>query len=70
MVIPKDMRDYLGLKIGSKLIFRIKNHEIVIVPQTDAEQFVEEFCSAVPKKLKKKINIEKIYQAQIEERIL
>ncbi|MDI6903827.1 MAG: hypothetical protein QMC77_08860, partial [Methanocellales archaeon] len=34
------------------------------------ERFVEEFCSAVKKKLKKKIDTEELYQAQVEERVL
>ncbi|MDI6639483.1 MAG: hypothetical protein QMD78_01530 [Methanocellales archaeon] len=34
------------------------------------ERFVEEFCSAVKKKLKKMIDIEELYQAQVEERVL
>ncbi|MDI6859113.1 MAG: hypothetical protein QMC85_01310 [Methanocellales archaeon] len=34
------------------------------------ERFVEEFCSAVKKKLKKKIDTGELYQAQVEERVL
>ena len=52
IVIPKDIRDYLGLKPGSEVILEVKDKELIIKPGGDPEKFVEEFVS-VPKKLEK-----------------
>lgn len=66
IVIPKDVREYLGLKPGSEIVFEIKEGKVVIRPRKDPKEFVEEFCN-VPKKLKKKIDIKKLLEKQIEE---
>ena len=52
VVIPKDIRSYLGLRPGSEVIFEMKEKEIVIKRPVDPKQFVEDFCN-VPNKLKK-----------------
>ena len=67
IVIPKDVREYFGLKRGSRLLFEVKNDEIIIRPQKD-EEFAEEFCSIVKEKLTKKIDIKRLYHEQIEGR--
>ena len=69
IVIPKEVRDYFGLKKGSKVIFEIKDDEIIIKPQPK-EEFLEIFCSVVKNKLTRKINIKELYYNQIEERNL
>lgn len=66
IVIPKDIREYLGLKPGSEIVFEMKDEEIVIKPRKDPRKFVEEFCN-VPEKLKKHIDIKKLLEKQIEE---
>ncbi len=67
IVIPKDIREYFGLRRGSRLLFEVKNDEIIIRPQKD-EEFAEEFCSIVKEKLTKKIDIKRLYHDQIEGR--
>ena len=67
IVIPKDIREYFDLKRGSRLLFEVKNDEIIIKPQKD-EEFAEEFCSIVKEKLTKKIDIKRLYHDQIEGR--
>ncbi|MCS4540742.1 MAG: AbrB/MazE/SpoVT family DNA-binding domain-containing protein [Euryarchaeota archaeon] len=66
IVVPKDIREHLGIKPGTKIIFEVKEKEVILRPFKDPKQFVEEFCT-VPKKLTKKIDIEKIREKQIEE---
>lgn len=51
IVIPKDVRDYLGLKPGSEVILEVRGRELIIKPGEDPEKFIEEFVN-VPKKLK------------------
>ncbi len=68
VVIPKDIREHLKLKAGSKVLFEVKNDSIVIKPPKNGGKFVEEFCSIVKKKLGKKINLKELYYTQLEER--
>jgi AbrB family looped-hinge helix DNA binding protein len=65
VVIPKDIREHLGLKPGSEIVFEVRDKEVVIKPSVDPIKFVEEFCN-VPKKLKK-INIKKLKKILEEE---
>jgi AbrB family looped-hinge helix DNA binding protein len=67
IVVPKDVREYLGLKPGSKVTFEVRERELVIRPETDPEKFVEEFGSSFPNKLKKGINLKKLYEKRYEE---
>ncbi len=60
VVVPKDIRDYLGIKPGTEVIFEVKEKELVIKPAKSPKEFVEEFCNIVPKKYKKKLDIKKI----------
>ena len=69
VVVPKDIRDYIGIKPGSDIIFEIKDGSVVIKSPVDPEKFVEDFCN-VPKKLRKNImakEIKKILDEQYEE---
>jgi AbrB family looped-hinge helix DNA binding protein len=68
VVIPKDIRDMMGLSAGSTVIFEIKNGEIKIRKETPPSEFLEEFLQT-PKKFSKKKNIKKLLGEQIEERI-
>ena len=52
IVIPKDVRDYLGLKSGSEVVFVVKGNVVVLKPRIPPRKFVEEFTN-VGKKLKK-----------------
>lgn len=70
IVVPKDIREHLGIKPGSEVVFEVKEKEIVIKPAKSPKEIVEEFCSIVPKKLRKNINTKKIkrlLEEQIEE---
>lgn len=66
VVIPKDIRNYLGLRPGSEVLFEVKEKEVVMKSPVDPKKFVEDFCN-VPRKLKKKIDIHKVLEEQVEE---
>ena len=67
IVIPKDIRDYLGLKSGSEVVLEVKGRELVLRSDVNPEKFVEEF-SSVPNKLKHKVDLKKLYEEQLEEK--
>jgi len=67
VVIPKDIREYFGMKPGTKISFEVRQNELVIRPEVDPERFVEEFGSSVTKKLRKKIDLKRLYEEQYAE---
>ena len=67
IVIPKDIREYFGLKKGSSLSIEVDDEKIIIKPKMD-EDFMEKWTSIVKKKLTKKIDIKRQIEEEIEER--
>ena len=68
IVVPKDIRDHLGLRPGSDVMFEIREHEVVLRrAPTDPHEFVNDFCT-VPVKLKKKVDIKRIIEMETEEK--
>ena len=63
IVRPKDARDSLGLKIGDEICIEVEDNTIKISPASIHEDFLKNFLST-PKKLHKKIDIEKIIDEQ------
>ena len=59
IVLPKDIREYLDIKPGSKVSFEIRGQEIVIKPVRTGREFVEYFCNT-SKKLRKSLTIKDI----------
>ena len=68
IVIPKTIREHLGLKRGSRVVFEFNEGELVLKPQKSPEQFVEEFCSTVKKKLNRKVPLDELYGDEAIER--
>ncbi len=52
IVIPKDVRDYLGLKPGTEITLDVSDGKLIIKPKLSPKEFIEEFTN-VGKKLKK-----------------
>ncbi len=66
LVIPKDIREYLGLKPGVEVVFEVREGEVVLRAKKDPKEFVEDFCS-VPRKIKRKVDLERLLEKQVEE---
>jgi len=45
IVIPKDIRDFLGLEKGEKVVFEVKDKEVILKKEQDTEQFLNDFFS-------------------------
>ncbi|MBI2663828.1 AbrB/MazE/SpoVT family DNA-binding domain-containing protein [Candidatus Woesearchaeota archaeon] len=45
-VVPKDIREQLGLRAGSEVTVEVKGDEMVVKPAKTPQQIVEEFCSS------------------------
>ncbi len=51
-VVPKDIREQLGLRAGTEVTVEVKGQEMVVKAAKTPEQIVEEFCNT-----SRKINI-------------
>ncbi|MDD5024055.1 MAG: AbrB/MazE/SpoVT family DNA-binding domain-containing protein [Methanoregula sp.] len=67
IVIPKDIRDYFGLKKGSSISIELDQEKIIMMPKKD-DDFMNKWNNIVKKKLSKKIDIKRQIEEEIEER--
>lgn len=70
IVIPKDIREHLGLNTGVNIIFEVRDNEVVIKKEEDALKIVEDFFNTP--KIKRKIGVKelkKAYEEQYEEEV-
>lgn len=67
LLIPKLIRDFLGVKPGEEIFIEIVNDEVKIRPAVKGDQYLSKLYD-VPKKLKKKINIEAIIEDEYQPR--
>ena len=68
LVIPKQMRDALGLKPGAEVTLEMRDQEIVIKKPKVKGSYTEYFITTASPKLKKKVNIKDIINREVEER--
>ena len=68
IVIPKHMRDTLGLKPGVQVVVELRDQEIIIKKPQVSGSYVEYFITTSAPKLKKKIDIKKLLDEEVEER--
>ena len=70
VVVPKDVREHLGLKPGSEVFFEVKETEVVLKSAVDPVKFLEDFCTIVKKRIKPMTprQLKELYYEQIEER--
>ena len=59
IVLPKDARDSLGLKIGDEICIEVEKNVIKISPTSVHDDFLKNFLST-PKKLHEKVDIQKL----------
>ena len=68
LVIPKVVREFLGIKPGDVVVIEVREKEVLIKPGVDPVRFVEDFCFITGTKLKKKLDLEKLLEEEVEER--
>lgn len=67
VVIPKDIREHMGLDMGVNITFELRGNEVVIKKEADAVKIVEDFFNTP--KINRKIGVKelkKIYEEQYE----
>ena len=69
VVIPKHMRDALGLKPGVEITLELRDKEIVIKKPEVKGSYTEYFISTSSPKLKKEVNLKELFEEEVEERL-
>ncbi len=69
VVIPKDVREHLGVKSDSKVVFEVSGNSVILRADMEPEQWVEEFVSVGKKKLRREVDIEKIIEEEVSEEL-
>jgi len=69
VVIPKDMRQQLGIAPGSGIIFEIRDGELVVRPQRDSVDAVKEYVSIVKEKLRQEVDLDEVLGEEARERL-
>ncbi|MHA1732992.1 MAG: AbrB/MazE/SpoVT family DNA-binding domain-containing protein [Promethearchaeota archaeon] len=68
VVIPKDLRDQLGLRPGSVVGMELGDGAIVIKPPPEPLEYLKRF-TGTPRKLEKRIDIERLIEEQYARRL-
>jgi len=68
VVIPKQMRDALGLKPGVEITLELRDQEIIIKKPQVRGNYTEYFITTSSPKLKKRINIKELIAQEAEKR--
>ena len=69
VVIPKDVREYLGVEPGSEVVFQVREDEVVMRPSRPPADIVEEYVSVATPKLKSRIHLDQIIEEEALEEI-
>lgn len=69
IVVPKVFREALGIEPGDEIAMEIRENGLSIRSVMDPESFVEDFCSIPKKKLTRKIDIKRVLEEEVEERL-
>ena len=64
VVIPKDVREHLGIRPGSEIVFRVKGQETIVKPSESPSEFVQGYVSVLPKKMKHMVKLEEIIEEE------
>ena len=71
VIIPKDIRDKIGIKEYSEVIVDVLDDSVIIKKiKHESVLYVDYYCTTYSKKLTKKIDIKKIIEEQYESDIL
>jgi len=68
VVIPKDIREFLDLKEREKIIFEVRDEEVIIKKEQDPEEFLRDFFNT-PKIKRGKRTIKEMILEQYDEEI-
>ncbi len=70
VVIPKDIREFLGLKEREEVVFEVKGNEVIIRKKEDSREILKDFLNVPRTKRKGSVKeIKKIIEERYDEEI-
>ncbi len=69
IVIPKVLRDYLGLKEGGEVEFAVENGKVLLRSALPPEGAVEAYVTVVKMKFKRPVNTKKLIEEEVTDRV-
>ncbi|MEK6848529.1 MAG: AbrB/MazE/SpoVT family DNA-binding domain-containing protein [Nanoarchaeota archaeon] len=65
VVIPKDIREFLGIKRRGEIVFEIQDNNVLLKPEQDIKEFVTDFFNV--SKMEKPLTMKKIKKSVFEQ---
>ncbi|MEK6926873.1 MAG: AbrB/MazE/SpoVT family DNA-binding domain-containing protein [Nanoarchaeota archaeon] len=65
VVIPKDIRDMLGIRFGQEVIFEVVDNQVKLTSSSNPEKTIEDFLSGP--KLKKRMSSKQLKEIMLEQ---
>jgi len=69
VVIPKDVREFMNVEPGSEIVFEVKDDTAFIKSSKPPNELLDEYLSILNPKLKRKVALEEILEAETLEEI-
>jgi len=70
VVIPKEIRDKVGIREGSEVLVSARNDDEIVIRRSSppTQSYVEYYVTTFSKKLKKRVDIKKLIEDETTER--
>lgn len=70
VVIPKEIRDKLGIRLGSEVLVSTRNDDEIVIRRSSppTQSYVDYFITTYSKKLKRRVDIKKLIEDESIER--
>ena len=69
VVIPKEMRDALGLRIGTVVAFELQGSSIVLRPEIKPEEYVDYYSTTESKKFSEEVDVKRVIEEEVLRRV-
>jgi len=69
VVIPKRMREALGLKPGVEVVFELREKEVVLKKPEVSGSYANYYMTTSAPKLKKWVNLRELLEDEVDERV-
>lgn len=67
VVVPKEIRDYLGVGPGAALEFVVRDREVIIEAAESPQAYLDQLFALVKRKSRTKTDVDEIYEKALEE---
>ncbi len=69
VVIPKDVREHLGIRPGSEIVFQVEGKDTIVKPSESPSDFVHGYVSVITGKLRHRTKWEDLIEEEALEEV-